>query len=178
MNCQPHFQGLETAFLQLSFAIKLWHYFDTNRFDKEAFDISLTVEDNIGRVCLPDNEFATFDDLLLATENNISICFGAAAVTLWEALKERNNYTTSALDPNSSPAQMLASLSYMLRCCFAHGTAEPKWTTTPKYRVVYSVGNRRIDLRSVDGLPFDYSTIYGFETLWLLRAEAKSRGML
>lgn len=178
MNSQPHFHGLETAFLQLSFALKVWNYFDTNRFDKEEFDISLTVEDNIGRVCLPHNEFATFDDLLLATENNVSISFGVAAITLWEALKERNNYTTSAINPSSSPEQMLASLSYMLRCCFAHGTTVPRWTTTPKYRVIYSVGSKRIDLRNVDGLPFDYSAIDGFETLWLLRAEAKSRGIL
>lgn len=179
MNSQPHFQGLETAFLQLSFAIKLWHYFDTNKFDKEAFDIPLVVEDNIGRVCLSHNEFATFDDLLLATENNISICFGATAITLWEALKERNNYILPEIDPSNSSEHMLASLSYMLRCCFAHGTAVPRWKITrKKYRVIYSIGNKRIDLRSVDGLPFDYSAIDGFETLWLLRAEAKSCGML
>jgi len=178
MNGQPHYQGLETAFKQLSFAIKLWHYFDTNRFDKEVFDVPLTVEDNTGRVCLPHNEFTTFDDLLLATENNISICFGAAAITLWEALSERNNYTSSALDPSHSPEQMLASLSYMIRCCYAHGTAAPKWTLNRKYRAIYKVGNKHIDLTNVHGLPFDYSVIGGWDTLWLLRAEAESRGML
>jgi hypothetical protein len=178
MNNQPHFEGLETAFLQLSFAIKLWHYFDTNRFDKELFDISLTVQNEAGPVCLPHNEFASFDHLLVATENNISICFGAAAVTLWEALKERNGYITSRMDPSHSPEEMLASLSYMLRCCFAHGTAVPRWEIRERYRVVYRVGNKNIDLRGVDGLPFEDSAIGGRETLWLLRADAQARGML
>ncbi|MGH6921560.1 MAG: hypothetical protein ACREJ0_28135, partial [Geminicoccaceae bacterium] len=175
---QPHFEGLETAFLQLSFAIKLWYYFDTNRFDKELFDIPLTIQNAAGTVCLPHNEFATFDHLLVATENNISICFGAAAITLWEALKERNGCNPPTMDPNHSPDEMLASLSYMLRCCFAHGTAVPRWQINEKYRVVYKVGNKSIDLKDVDGLPFEYSAIDGFETLWLLRADAQARGML
>jgi hypothetical protein len=178
MNNQPHFEGLETAFLQLSYAIKLWHYFYTNRFDKELFDIPLTVEYEAGRVCLPQNEFATFDHLLVATENNISICFGAAAITLWEALKERNGYSTSKIDPSHSPNEMLASLSYMLRCCFAHGTAVPRWQIKEKFRVIYKVGNKSIDLRGVDGLPFEYPAIGGFETLWHLRADAQARGIL
>jgi hypothetical protein len=178
MNNQPHFEGLETAFLQLSFAIKLWHYFDHNRFDKELFDISLTVQNEVGRVCLLHNEFATFDHLLVATENNISICFGATAITLWEALKERNGYRTSKMDPSHSAEEMLASLSYMLRCCFAHGTAAPRWQIRHRYRCVYRVGNKSIDLRGVDGSPFEYPAIGGWETLWLLRADAQARGML
>lgn len=178
MNNQPHFEGLETAFSQLSFAIKLWHYFDTNRFDKELFDISLTAEYEAGRVCLVHNEFATFDHLLVATERNISICFGAAAITLWEALKEKNGYNPSRMDPSHSPDEMLASLSYMLRCCSAHGTAVPRWQIRERYRVVYNVGNKSIDLRGVDGLAFEYSAIGGCETLWLLRADAQAHGML
>jgi hypothetical protein len=178
MNNQPHFEGLETAFLQLSFAIKLCHYLNMNRFDKKLFDMPLTVEYEAGRLCLAHNEFATFDDLLLAAENNISICFGAAAITLWEALKERNGYATSRMDPIRSPDEMLASLSYMLRCCFAHGTAAPRWQINEKYRVVYKVGNKSIDLRGVDGLPFAYTAIDGCETLWLLRADAQARSML
>jgi hypothetical protein len=164
--------------LQLSFAIKVWHYFDTNRFDKEIFDIPLTVEDEAGLVCLPHNEFATFDDLLLAAENNISICFGAAAITLWEALKERNCCNTSELDPSHSSDEMILSLCYMLRCCFAHGTTVPRWQMKGKYRVIYKIGNKSIDLTGVDGLPFDYSAIGGCEALWLLRAEAQARSML
>lgn len=178
MNNQPHFQRLETAFLQLSFALKLWNYFGTNKFDKEEFDISLTVKYKGGLVCLRHNEFPTFNNLLVATENNISICFGAAANTLWEALKERNCYTTSTIDPSHSPEERLASLSYMLRCCFAHGAAAPRWQMTKKYRVIYKVGNKCIDLRSVNGLPFEYADICGCETLWGLKAEAESLGML
>jgi hypothetical protein len=178
MRNQPHFQGLETAFLQLSFAFKLWHYFDTNRFDKESFDIPLTVQDEASLICFPHNEFASYDDLLLATEINISICFGAAAITLWEALRERNGYITSRMDPGRSTDEMLASLSYILRCCFAHGTSVPRWRINERYRVIYKVGNKRIDLRNVDGLPFEYSAIGGCETLWLLRVDAQARGML
>jgi hypothetical protein len=79
----PHHQHIDTAFLQLSFAIKLWHFLDKHPIDKEIFDIALTIEEPRNRVCLSQNEFHTYLDLQLAAENNISISFGTAAITLW-----------------------------------------------------------------------------------------------
>jgi hypothetical protein len=175
----PHFAGLDTAFLQLSFALKVWNYLREHPIPKDDFDIALTVEDACGRVCLSHNEFDGSDHVIVAAENNIAICFGAAAITLCEAMREHAGLSSSRMNPAGSKQDMLAGLTYMIRCCFAHGTAEPRWRIeNPKYQVEYRVGNKYIDLRAVDGQVFDYATNGGFETLWLIQAEARALGML
>lgn len=175
----PHHAHIETAFLQLSFAIKLWHFLDEHPINKELFDIDLTVEDPDSCVCLPGGEFHTYEDLQLASENNISIAFGAAAITLWEAIREHSGLTSKALNPQADERHNHASLSYMLRCCFAHGTATPIWLIQPKYRVQYRVGNKTIDLSDVEnGQDFTFESIGGYETLWFLKASAYANGLL
>lgn len=176
----PHFDHIDTAFLQLSFAIKLWHFLDEHPIEKENFDIALTIEDPGNRVCLAHNEFKTYQDLQLAAENNISICFGAAAITLWEAIREHSGWSSGRLNPNNSRSENLAALSYMIRCCFAHGTACPVWSIKgSKYKTVYCVGNKTIDLSNIaDKQPFEFPSIGGYETLWHLKAEARDNGLL
>lgn len=176
----PHFDHIDRAFLQLSFAIKLWHFLDAHPIEKECFDIALTIEDPGTRVCLVHNEFDTYQDIQLAAENNISICFGAAAITLWEAIHERNGWSSKELNPTNSAKENLAAFSYMIRCCFAHGTAHPVWSIYDgKYKTVYRVGNKSIDLSKIaENQPFDYASICGYETLWLLKAEARANGLL
>lgn len=179
MLIQPHFDGLETAFLQLSFALKLWHYISEYTLPWDDFDIDLRIEQGDSIVCLLGDEFNDRDQIVLAAENNISICFGAASLTLWEAIREHKGFSPAKLDPTNSDEERLATLSYMIRCCFAHGTVLPKWNIRKaKYRTTYQVGNRTIDLRSLNGKPFEYSSIGGFETIWLIRAAAKARNML
>ncbi len=177
---QPHHDHIETSFLQLSFAIKLWNYLDVHPIDKDAFDIALTIQSPGNCVCLQHGEFHTYEDLQLAAENNISIAFGSAAVTLWEAIREHSALTARHLNPTANQQENLAALSYMLRCCFAHGTAAPKWSILdPKYRVQYRVGNKIIDLSQIaDGQIFDYTSIGGYETLWFLKDESYSAGLL
>ena len=176
-TCADH---IDTAFLQLSFAIKLGRYLDEHPIDKKDFDIDLTIEDRGNRVCLPGNEFKTYQDLQLAAENNISICFGALAITLWEAIREHSGLSSGKLNPQNSPKENLAALSYMIRCCFAHGTASPVWSIhDSKYKTVYRVGNKTIDLSRIpDKQPFDYSSVGGYETLWLIKEEARANGLL
>lgn len=175
-----HLQHIETAFHQLSFAIKLWNYTDLEKIDKEAFDIDLTIQEVNNCVVLLGNEFKTYTDLIIASENNISICFGAASLTLWEAIREKTNYEPKSLDPQADKKQNLASLSYMIRCCFAHGTAAPVWSIyNQKYKTQYNIGNKTVDLSQVtNGQAFDYSSIGGYETLWILKNEAEAQQML
>jgi len=175
-----HLEHIETAFHQLSFAIKLWNYTDLGNIKKDEFDINLTIQDNNNCVVLHENEFDTYNDLIIASENNISICFGAASLTLWEAIHEKMNCKPKQLNPETDEEQNLASLSYMIRCCFAHGTAAPIWSIYDnKYRTKYKVGRKVIDLSAVsNGQAFDYSCIGGYETLWLLKNKAEARQML
>ncbi len=176
----PHLDHIETAFLQLSFAIKLCNYLDIHSIDKEKFDIALTIKDKSNCVCLLENEFETYEDIQLASQNNISICFGAVAITLWEAISEKNGLTNKLINPSDSKKESVAALSYMIRCCFAHGTAVPVWSIRDgKYKTIYNLGNKHIDLRGiVEGQPFDYSSIGGYESLWLIKNEAKLLNLL
>src|SRR5216684_4525833 len=114
----PHVVHLDTAFLQLSFALKLIRYLDDHPVNKKEFDISLTFEDDRSRICLPHGEFHTYDDIKGAACNNFQICFGAAAITLWEAFREKG-YSSKNIDPSRNDKENLVSLSYMIRCCFA-----------------------------------------------------------
>ncbi|MGQ3684234.1 MAG: hypothetical protein ACUBOA_04350 [Candidatus Loosdrechtia sp.] len=175
----PHHKHIETAFLQLSFAIKLWHFLDVHPIAKDEFDIDLIIQDPHNYVSLSGGEFHSYDDLRLASENNISIVFGAAAITLWEAIREHSAISTKDLNPMRSRTENLAALSYMLRCCFAHGTAAPVWSIrNKKYETQYRVGNKTIDLSGKDGQVFTYESIGGYETLWMLKAEAHIHGLL
>jgi hypothetical protein len=176
----PHYDHIETAFLQLSFAIKLWIYLDRNPIEKDEFDIEINFLDKDNHVSLPRGEFHTYDDLKLASMNNVSIAFAAAAITLWEAIREHSGIVTKQLNPMNNQHDSLAALSYMLRCCFAHGTAAPIWSIRDeKYKILYRVGIKTVDLSSVNnGDPFDYQSIGGYETLWRLKGEAKIVGLL
>jgi hypothetical protein len=175
-----HVEQIDTAFLQLSFAMKLMQFLDDHPIDKDDFDISLTFEDAGNRVCLSHNEFETYEHLQLAAENNFLICFGAAAITLWEAIREHGGLESKNLNPENSRKEKLAAFSYMVRCCFAHGMARPVWSIhDDKYRTVYQIGNKNIDLSKIaEDQPFDYASIGGFETLWFLKDEARAEDLL
>lgn len=45
---RPHHEALETAFLQQSFAVKLWHFVRSGGMQRESFDIALTAVDDAG----------------------------------------------------------------------------------------------------------------------------------
>lgn len=176
----PHLDHIDTAFLQLSFAIKLSNFLQEHPIAKDDFDIALTIEDQDNRICLVHNEFPTYQDLQAAAERNISICFGVAAITLWEGIYEHTGLSSGRLNPNNSPEDNLAALSYMIRCCFAHGTARPVWSIrNDKYKTIYRVGNKTVDLSQIPNeQPFEYSTIGGYETLWFLKDEARAKNLL
>ena len=178
----PHADYIDTAFLQLSFAIKLWNFLDKDPFpiEKDDFDIALTIEDPGNRVSLKHNEFETNDHLKVTAENNISISFGAVAITLWEEISKHSGLLPKDLDPKKNHAHNLAALSYMIRCCFAHGAAEPVWSiSNDKYKTEYQVGNKTFDLSQfADNKPFDYASIDGYETLWHLKVGARAEGLL
>lgn len=172
---RPHFEGLETAFLQLSFAMKLWHYIQEHPLPPDEFDISLTIqEDNGSLYVMHSGEFNDAHQIEIAAGNNIAICFGVAAITLWEAIREYSGLESHALDPSASEREMLAGLSFAIRSCFAHGTARPVWKLASKYRIEYRLGNRLVDLRSADGSPFDYTQLGGVDGLKILRSRARA----
>jgi len=71
---------IKTAFLQLSFSVKLWNYLKLYPIDKNKFDGPLKVMENRNSIHFSINEFNTYNDIIFASENNITICLGAAAI--------------------------------------------------------------------------------------------------
>ena len=172
-------QALESAFLQLSFAIKMWHFVRSNGLQRESFDIALTaLDDNGVQYVMHEGEFHTDADLILAAENNISICFGAAAITLWETIREHTGLESKQLIPTASERERIAGLAFAIRCCFAHGASAPSWELTEKYRLRYEFPGFVVDLTSKQGLPFEYSHLGGPDGLRQLRYLAASVGLV
>lgn len=171
---KQHCEYVETAFLQLSFAIKVLTFLEQYPIKKDLFDININIIDEKNMVNLKANEFNAYEDMLLAAGNNISITFGAVAITLWEAIREESYIEPKNLKPSENARQQIAALIYMIRCCFAHGSAAPKWSIMAnKYKTIYRIKNKLIDLTSMeDGTIFSYESIGGYETLWLLKDEA------
>ncbi len=154
----------------------MWVFLEDHPIDKEQFDSTTIILNPENCVRLPRGQFHTYQDLQLASQNNVSIAFGMAAITLWEAIREHSSIEPKNLQPQANQKDNLAALSYMLRCCFAHGPAAPVWSIrNEKYKTTYRIGNKTIDLSDFnDGHHFDYGSIGGYETLWLLRDDAYS----
>jgi hypothetical protein len=170
---------LETAFLNLSFALKLWHYASKGLIKKDEFDIDLNIKDGNSIVVLTGTQFDSDNDIILATENMISINFGVTANILWECINEKGQYTSRKLHNSLiTNEQKLAGFTYMLRCCFAHGPANLRWKMDKQYLIQYKVGNRFIDLSKLNNKDFAYMDIGGYDTLWILKVELKSLGMI
>ena len=178
-TARPHHEALETAFLQLSFAMKVWHFVRSGGVPRESFDIALTAVDEAGvRYVMLEGEFESDDDMILASENNVSICFAAAALTLWEAIREHSDLESSTLSPSTSEREKIAGLAFAIRCCFAHAIAAPRWKLTPKYRLRYELPGLSVDLTSAHDQPFDYSYLGGPDGLRVLRRLAVSAGLV
>lgn len=171
---------LEDAFLQLSFAIKLWDFLQRypDRIPLEEFDIELFVGNDVRRrdlIHLKSNQFNTYDDLVLASQNNVLICVGAAAITLHESLQDAYKKPTKL----NTDEEKLAGLIYMIRCCYAHNMAEPKWEIRNQiYKTIYTAGNKQIDLRNVHGQSFTLESVGGYETLWFIKDTVTKKNMV
>jgi len=74
----------------------------------------------------------------------------------------------------------LAPFRYMLRCCFAHGTARPIWYIQDgQYKTTYQVGNKTINASQIaNQQAFDYSSIGSYGTLWYLKIEPWAQRLL
>jgi len=109
------------------------------------------------------------------------LAFGAAAITLCESV-ERNGIITASILNNkkvvTSDTEKIAALTYMLRCCFAHGLTAPKWSMSVKYQISYKVGKKNIDLSGKNRSPFSFDHILGHETLILMRSGLARLGLI
>ena len=158
---------LGTAFEQLAFAIKLTTSAESGRLRVEEIDTPTVVQDGRSVLVLPDRVLSSQDDLILACQNNVTISFGAAAITLNRCREEAG---LQLPDPIASVDDQWIALVHQVRCAFAHDISEPRWNITKdRYVRVFEIGTVRADLTSLHGLPFEHAQIGGAEALFLLK---------
>jgi hypothetical protein len=73
---------VDSAFKQLSFAWKLYNYALDGKIDLDELDQPITFQDGPMHLVLPDKVFSDHGEMIVALENNLSVAFGAAAITL------------------------------------------------------------------------------------------------
>ena len=158
---------LGTAFEQLEFAWKLYNYALEGRIDLAELDKPITFKEGKSIYVLSDQLFSTPDDLILAMKNNLTIAFGAAAITLNKA-REENDIPLP--DPIVTEQEQCISLIYQIRNAFAHDIAEPRWNiNNSRYARKYKFDNLEFDLTDVGNKTFEYSDIGGPEFLRIIK---------
>ena len=160
---------LPTAFANVEFAWKLLAYGESGGIDLEKMDIPITFQDDDGRPFFvpPDRIFDNPDDLQIALQNNLTIAFGAAAITLNRAIEEAGHRRPNGVF--QSEEEQCIAMVYQVRNAFAHDIAEPRWEIRNQAFVrEYSIGGRDFDLRELHGQPFDYKD-FSVESLFFLK---------
>lgn len=178
---------LDSAFAQLAFAAKLLEYVEQGKLNVDELDQPLRIEEGSSIWVLPDRLFHSDNDLHLACANQLSVAFGAAAITLNRCREEFEAANQVSLlarngNPPISEDEHFAELVYQIRNAFAHDISEPHWE-------IRGEGRRRpylidrlddsaritVDLTDLHGQPFEYAHIGGIETLYHLREYGRQR---
>ena len=159
---------LDTAFAQLAFAWKLCAYAEDGKIDLDQLDQALTFEEGRMIFVLPDKIFDSYGDLILACQNNLSVAFGAAAITLNRSREESG---IKLPNPIETEREQFVSLAYQIRNAFAHDIAEPRWNMNQeRYFRMYEFGGVRVDLNGIENQqPFRYEDIGGPDVLFAMK---------
>lgn len=123
---------LDSAFAQLAFAAKLLEYVEQGKLNVDELDQPLRIEEGSSIWVLPDRLFHSDNDLHLACANQLSVAFGAAAITLNRCREEFEAANQVSLlarngNPPISEDEHFAELVYQIRNAFAHDISEPHW---------------------------------------------------
>ena len=163
---------LDTAYAQLEFAIKLMHAAEQGAVTLDEIDVPLTIEDGKSILVLPDKVFQDPNDFLIACQNNVSIAFGAASITLNRCREEAKLPLPNPID---NEQEQWVALVYQIRNAFAHDISEPKWKLNGRYARHYNVAGVNADLSNLNGVHFDYKHIGGPDALFDLRDYASGQ---
>jgi hypothetical protein len=160
---------LPTAFANLEFAWKLLAYGEEPANKLQDLDIDIVFQDDAGRPFFspPSQIFSSHDDLIIALQNNLTIAFGAAAITLHRAIEESGHKVPRGAF--ETEVDQCIALVYQVRNCFAHDIAEPKWEMrNPVFRRQYNVSGLAVDLSDLNEKPFSYDD-FSLEALFILK---------
>jgi len=163
-------EDVEHAFKQLEFAIKLNCYCEQGHLDKVRFDSEITLLFDNENIVFPNESFQSDQEIIIASQINVGICFGASAIAL-DAL-----FDEAGIKPKPSsrdPKDELRTLIYMVRCAFAHNIAKPFWEVKKSYarNIKLDLDGRELsmDMATLHGKDFDYSHIGDFPNWYKIK---------
>ncbi|MDZ4381358.1 MAG: hypothetical protein U0942_08465 [Parvibaculum sp.] len=166
-------QYLPTAFANIEFAWKLLVYGEAGEIDLDKLDVEIVFQDHNGRPFFvpPARIFSAPEDLILALQNNLTIAFGAAAITLHRSIEEAGHRVPRGAFVSED--EQCIALVYQVRNAFAHDIAEPKWEIrNPVFAREYVIAGKTFDLQKLDGREFRYED-FSVESLFLLKTYAE-----
>ena len=135
---------LPTALGRLAFAWKLYNYGHEGKINIDELRAEVTWQKDDMFFIVP-KALDCDDDLLITLQNNLTITFGAAAITFnrtREELEIRLPY------PIDSELEQCIALIYQIRNAFSHDIVEPRWKVNGRYKGIYEVAGVHVDLSS------------------------------
>lgn len=158
---------IDSAIKQLSFAWKLYNYALEGKINLDELDQPITFQEGHMVLALPDKIFSNENEMIVALENNLSVAFGSAAITLNRCREEAG---VQLANPIVTEVDQFASVVYQIRNAFAHDISEPRWNITQdRYARLYLFGGISIDLSQVGDKHFEYADIGGPDVLFWLK---------
>ena len=159
---------LDTAFAHLAFAWKLCAYAEDQKIDLDQLDRALTFEEGRMVFVLPDKIFDSYDDLMLACQNNLGVAFGVAAIAL---NRSREEAEFELPNPIETERDQFVSLAYQIRNVFAHDISDPRWNMNQeRYSRMYEFGGVHVDLTRIENQqPFRCEDIGGPDVLFAMK---------
>lgn len=167
-------ETIDQAFLQLTFAVKLLTFIELGKLSKTDFDGAVVIELAEDFLKFDPGTFNSYDDIILAAQNQYSITLGFTAVTMDEVLESAGFKRNLAA---GSPHRDLRDLVYMIRCAFAHDMMHPKWAARGPFlrdfRIASPGGPIEVDMGKLNGKPLEMEDLGGPKAFFKIKDEVK-----
>ncbi|MCC9596983.1 MULTISPECIES: hypothetical protein [unclassified Rubrivivax] len=167
---------IDLAFRHLEFAVRMMLYCEQGHLNLKEFDSDITLllpRENIG---FRPGSFSSQEAIILPARAMVGIAFGVSAMVLEAAFcaASKKRKPTSR-----DPADELHALIYMIRCAFAHNPALPVWEARGNdyARNIHLTIDSEVlcvDLKTLNGRPFEYEHIGGLANWHKIREAAES----
>jgi hypothetical protein len=170
---QDALTDVEIAFRQLEFSIKLLTFCELGSINPADFDTDHIIELGNERLHFPSGKFGDQASLERAAGTSVLTAMSASVLVLDDAFAAFGVPRDPTAVDNKG---QLRALIYMVRCAYAHGIAAPVWEVRNHFLRTFSLSlvgfSFSVDLRAMDGQPFDVEQIGGYANWCRMRDEA------
>ncbi|WP_147250221.1 hypothetical protein [Bradyrhizobium sp. MOS003] len=154
---------LELAKQNFEFAVRMLSYCEQGFIRPDDFDTPHVTQLPNGSLRFPSGNYSDQDSICRAASVSVVVAFGAAVLVLDQAFEL---FGTKPDGRSTDNIIRLRTLVYMIRCAYAHRTADPRWEVHPKNRqtLIVALPSQTIslDLATLNQAAFDIDCIGGY----------------